>query len=102
MKADLWRFPDRTTQTGQKIDAYLKNTSDMDDAVIHQLFADNRWEKKWAILHNLSYMTSMPFIKIQMQKFFALDFTVRQKACMRADIPDLPKHQKACRHPLLR
>lgn len=40
--------PDRTTGTGQLIDAYLHNaylgTSDPDDRAIHLLFSSNRWE----------------------------------------------------------
>jgi len=36
--------PDRTTGTGQLIDAYLHGTSDLDDRAIHLLFSANRWE----------------------------------------------------------
>ncbi|KAI4346363.1 hypothetical protein L6164_007264 [Bauhinia variegata] len=44
--AELWRFPDRTTDTGKMISAYLANTSQMDDRCIHLLFSANRWEKR--------------------------------------------------------
>jgi len=44
VKAELFRFPDRSTATGQIIDTYLKNGVDLDDKAIHLLFAANRWE----------------------------------------------------------
>lgn len=47
------RFPDRTTQVGKLIDAYLKNTSDLDDRVLHLLFSSNRWEKAERIVECL-------------------------------------------------
>ncbi|ATY59473.1 thymidylate kinase [Cordyceps militaris] len=43
-KVKLMRFPDRTTQIGQMIDAYLKSAVRMDDHAIHLLFSANRWE----------------------------------------------------------
>ena len=41
----MMRFPDRKTQIGKAIDAYLQGTSQLDDHVIHLLFSTNRWEK---------------------------------------------------------
>ncbi|KAK7324579.1 hypothetical protein VNO77_28253 [Canavalia gladiata] len=46
ISAELWRFPDRTTNVGQMISAYLTNTSHLDDHTIHLLFSANRWEKR--------------------------------------------------------
>ncbi|KAK7244298.1 hypothetical protein RIF29_39118 [Crotalaria pallida] len=46
ISAELWRFPDRTTNVGQMISAYLSNTSQLDDHTIHLLFSANRWEKR--------------------------------------------------------
>ncbi|XP_014492563.1 thymidylate kinase [Vigna radiata var. radiata] len=46
ISAELWRFPDRTTNVGQMISAYLSNTSQLDDRTIHLLFSANRWEKR--------------------------------------------------------
>ena len=43
--AKLMRFPDRTTEVGSAIDAYLKGQKELDDHVIHLLFSANRWEK---------------------------------------------------------
>ena len=45
--AQLWRFPDRTTDIGSTINDYLANKSNLDDAVIHLLFVANRFEKRW-------------------------------------------------------
>lgn len=47
VSAELWRFPDRTTNVGQMISAYLTNTSQLDDHTIHLLFSANRWEKRF-------------------------------------------------------
>ncbi|MED6135318.1 dTMP kinase [Stylosanthes scabra] len=44
--AELWRFPDRNTDVGKMISAYLTNTSQLDDHTIHLLFSANRWEKR--------------------------------------------------------
>ncbi|KAL1999160.1 hypothetical protein VTN02DRAFT_4955 [Thermoascus thermophilus] len=38
------RFPDRSTQIGKLIDAYLRGESHLDDHSIHLLFSANRWE----------------------------------------------------------
>ncbi|CAO3633237.1 unnamed protein product [Cunninghamella echinulata] len=40
----LFKFPDRTTQTGKMIDSYLKQSIQMDDHAIHLLFSANCWE----------------------------------------------------------
>mmetsp|Transcript_36893 Transcript_36893/g.59137 ORF Transcript_36893/g.59137 Transcript_36893/m.59137 type:complete len:233 (-) Transcript_36893:128-826(-) len=45
IKAEHMRFPDRTTEIGKMINAYLTNSVDTDDKAIHLLFAANRWEK---------------------------------------------------------
>ena len=37
-------FPDRTTQTGQKINDFLQNKLDLNEKEIHQLFLSNRFE----------------------------------------------------------
>ncbi|CAE6426193.1 unnamed protein product [Rhizoctonia solani] len=38
------KFPDRTTEIGKLIDAYLQSKADVDDHTIHLLFSANRWE----------------------------------------------------------
>eukprot|EP00735_Rhodelphis_limneticus_P014664 TRINITY_DN8730_c0_g1::TRINITY_DN8730_c0_g1_i1::g.23840::m.23840 TRINITY_DN8730_c0_g1::TRINITY_DN8730_c0_g1_i1::g.23840 ORF type:complete len:226 (+),score=30.59,sp/P23919/KTHY_HUMAN/49.28/4e-70,Thymidylate_kin/PF02223.12/3.1e-45,AAA_28/PF13521.1/0.00044,AAA_14/PF13173.1/0.05,AAA_14/PF13173.1/8.3e+02,KTI12/PF08433.5/0.071,MobB/PF03205.9/0.25,MobB/PF03205.9/1.3e+03,DUF463/PF04317.7/0.18 TRINITY_DN8730_c0_g1_i1:63-740(+) len=43
-KAELMCFPDRTTQIGQMINAYLTNSAEISDQAIHLLFSANRWE----------------------------------------------------------
>ncbi|CAO3611274.1 unnamed protein product [Cunninghamella blakesleeana] len=45
----LFKFPDRTTQTGKMIDGYLKQSIQMDDHAIHLLFSANRWETMQSI-----------------------------------------------------
>lgn len=47
------RFPDRTTEIGKMIDAYLRNSIDTDDHVIHLLFAANRWESSHVMRQHL-------------------------------------------------
>ena len=48
--AELWRFPDRSTDVGQMISSYLSNKSQLDDHMIHLLFSANRWEKRFVML----------------------------------------------------
>lgn len=48
------QFPDRTTDTGKQISAYLNNTLPLTDNAVHDLFAANRREKmekmkKWLV-----------------------------------------------------
>jgi len=50
LSAELWRFPDKTTNVGQMISAYLTNSSQLDDHTIHLLFSANRWEKRFVLL----------------------------------------------------
>lgn len=54
LSAESWRFPDRTTSTGQMISAYLANESQLDDRAIHLLFSANRWEKRYHMPVKLS------------------------------------------------
>lgn len=44
MKAQLIKFPDRTTAIGQLINSYLQQSTNVEDHAIHLLFAANRWE----------------------------------------------------------
>lgn len=46
VRAELWRFPDRTTAVGKMINAYLTSQAEIDDAAVHLLFSANRWEKR--------------------------------------------------------
>lgn len=46
MKVKFMNFPDRSTASGQIIDAYLKNKANLTDEGIHLLFSVNRWEAK--------------------------------------------------------
>ena len=52
-------FPDRSTDCGQLIGAYLQNKSELDDRVIHLLFSANRWEKARDIRNLLAKGTSI-------------------------------------------
>lgn len=44
LQARLVKFPDRTTQIGTMINAYLTHASEIPDEAIHLLFSANRWE----------------------------------------------------------
>ena len=48
------RFPDRETDIGRLISAYLEKASEIDDSAVHLLFSANRWEKRQAIQDALS------------------------------------------------
>lgn len=49
-----WRFPDRNTDIGIMINAYLTNVTDLDDNALHLLFSANRWEKAKLISDSLA------------------------------------------------
>lgn len=53
-KAHLFRYPDRTTETGKMIDAYLKSHSGGSDQMIHLMFSANRWESANALMDILN------------------------------------------------
>ena len=46
-------YPIRTTPSGKRIDAYLKNEIELSDDEIHQLFADNRKESQEHMMSTL-------------------------------------------------
>ncbi|WFD37633.1 dTMP kinase [Malassezia japonica] len=54
LHARLVKFPDRTTEIGQMINAYLTNARDTPDEAIHLLFSANRWEVMQSIVQTLS------------------------------------------------
>ncbi|XP_007253720.2 thymidylate kinase [Astyanax mexicanus] len=43
-RAEIIRFPDRTTPIGQLISSYLEKKSNLEDHTVHLLFSANRWE----------------------------------------------------------
>ena len=53
VRAELLKFPNRNTDSGKIIDAYLSN-NDYDDLTIHNLFSDNRKESKNHIIEVLN------------------------------------------------
>ncbi|XP_030352006.2 thymidylate kinase [Strigops habroptila] len=44
LRADLLRFPERSTEIGQLISSYLVKDKNLEDHTIHLLFSANRWE----------------------------------------------------------
>ncbi|KAK3589944.1 hypothetical protein CHS0354_034966 [Potamilus streckersoni] len=44
IKAQLMKFPDRTTKIGKIINDYLLGNEDVEDHVVHLLYSANRWE----------------------------------------------------------
>eukprot|EP00877_Chromochloris_zofingiensis_P009830 jgi/Chrzof1/50/Cz01g01200.t1 len=58
--AELWKFPDRVgTVTGESINSYLSNKTDVEDGAIHLMFSANRWEKRHALLQALRSGTTL-------------------------------------------
>lgn len=51
---ELFRFPDRDTQVGKTIDAYLQNKANLNDRVVHLMFSMNRHECSAKILTALA------------------------------------------------
>eukprot|EP00808_Paulinella_micropora_P010753 g57237.t1 len=58
-KAVTMRFPDRETEIGKMINAYLTCKAETDDHAIHLLFAANRWEKSASMVALLEKGTSL-------------------------------------------
>jgi len=52
-RVKLLKFPNRTTAIGKMIDSYLRSQAELDDRLIHLLFAANRWEAASTILSDL-------------------------------------------------
>eukprot|EP00924_Labyrinthula_sp_SR-Ha-C_P005101 snap_masked-scaffold_1-processed-gene-21.32-mRNA-1 protein AED:0.31 eAED:0.31 QI:0/-1/0/1/-1/1/1/0/210 len=59
MKAKLFRFPDRTTQTGKLISSYLSSGATLNDEAVHLLFSANRWESSDEIKQLLEQGTNV-------------------------------------------
>ncbi|XP_058521229.1 thymidylate kinase isoform X3 [Ochotona princeps] len=60
-RAELLRFPERSTEIGKLLSSYLEKKSDMEDHSVHLLFSANRWERvcSWQrLLHGESLALS--------------------------------------------
>ncbi|PNI12347.1 DTYMK isoform 4, partial [Pan troglodytes] len=44
-RAELLRFPERSTEIGKLLSSYLQKKSDVEDHSVHLLFSANRWEQ---------------------------------------------------------
>ncbi|XP_064239517.1 thymidylate kinase isoform X3 [Aotus nancymaae] len=49
-RAELLRFPDRSTEIGKLLSSYLEKKSDLEDHSVHLLFSANRWEQVFALV----------------------------------------------------
>ncbi|XP_040828342.1 thymidylate kinase isoform X3 [Ochotona curzoniae] len=50
-RAELLRFPERSTEIGKLLSSYLEKKSDMEDHSVHLLFSANRWERVRLFAH---------------------------------------------------
>lgn len=55
----LFRFPNRTTETGKLINAYLEGKTHLDGKAMHLLFSANRWECWPTIFMALSHGSTL-------------------------------------------
>ncbi|XP_010375289.1 thymidylate kinase isoform X4 [Rhinopithecus roxellana] len=53
-RAELLRFPERSTEIGKLLSSYLEKKSDVEDHAVHLLFSANRWEHVPLIKEKLS------------------------------------------------
>nr|1E2D_A Chain A, THYMIDYLATE KINASE [Homo sapiens]1E2E_A Chain A, THYMIDYLATE KINASE [Homo sapiens]1E2F_A Chain A, THYMIDYLATE KINASE [Homo sapiens]1E2G_A Chain A, THYMIDYLATE KINASE [Homo sapiens]1E2Q_A Chain A, THYMIDYLATE KINASE [Homo sapiens]1E99_A Chain A, THYMIDYLATE KINASE [Homo sapiens]1E9A_A Chain A, THYMIDYLATE KINASE [Homo sapiens]1E9B_A Chain A, THYMIDYLATE KINASE [Homo sapiens]1NMX_A Chain A, similar to THYMIDYLATE KINASE (DTMP KINASE) [Homo sapiens]1NMZ_A Chain A, similar to THYMI len=53
-RAELLRFPERSTEIGKLLSSYLQKKSDVEDHSVHLLFSANRWEQVPLIKEKLS------------------------------------------------
>ncbi|XP_058292375.1 thymidylate kinase isoform X4 [Hylobates moloch] len=47
-RAELLRFPERSTEIGKLLSSYLQKKSDVEDHSVHLLFSANRWEQVYS------------------------------------------------------
>lgn len=52
-RTQMMQFPDRTTEIGKILDAYLRANKELSASVVHMLFCCNRWEKTKEIYQQL-------------------------------------------------
>ena len=89
------RFPDRTTQVGTMINAYLTGGVEIDDAAVHLLFAANRWEARSDLLAKLNAGTTIICDRYSFSGvvFTAAKGTLSKEWCMAPEVglpaPDL-------------
>ncbi|XP_032285278.1 thymidylate kinase [Mirounga leonina] len=53
-RAELLRFPERSTEIGKLLSSYLEKKSEVEDHSVHLLFSANRWEQVPLIKKKLS------------------------------------------------
>ncbi|XP_002723764.2 thymidylate kinase isoform X1 [Oryctolagus cuniculus] len=53
-RAELLRFPERSTEIGKLLSSYLEKKSEVEDHSVHLLFSANRWEQVPFIKEKLS------------------------------------------------
>nr|XP_004667861.1 thymidylate kinase isoform X1 [Jaculus jaculus] len=53
-RAELLRFPERSTEIGKLLNSYLEKKSELEDHSVHLLFSANRWEQVPLIKEKLS------------------------------------------------
>ncbi|XP_008136957.2 thymidylate kinase isoform X1 [Eptesicus fuscus] len=53
-RAELLRFPERSTEIGRLLSSYLEKKSEVEDHSVHLLFSANRWEQVPLIKEKLS------------------------------------------------
>ncbi|XP_012517399.1 PREDICTED: thymidylate kinase [Propithecus coquereli] len=53
-RAELLRFPERSTEIGKLLSSYLEKKSEVEDHSVHLLFSANRWEQVPLIKEKLS------------------------------------------------
>jgi len=58
-KAELWRFPERSTEIGKIINSYLTKEIELSDQAIHLLYSANRWERVNALKKALDNGTTV-------------------------------------------
>lgn len=90
----LMKFPDRTTEIGKMIDAYLQSKNNLDDHAIHLLFSANRWELRDKIISLLDAGTTVILDRYVLSgAVYSIAKGLDKTWCMQCDdglpIPDL-------------
>ena len=52
-RAELLRFPERSTEIGKLLNSYLEKKTELEDHSVHLLFSANRWDFTKKLMHCL-------------------------------------------------
>ncbi|XP_063123113.1 thymidylate kinase isoform X2 [Rattus norvegicus] len=77
-RAELLRFPERSTEIGKLLSSYLEKKTELEDHSVHLLFSANRWEQVPLIKAKLNQGVTLV---LDRYAFSGVAFTSAKEAC---------------------